>query len=87
MLCSTHLQVPFLNLMGLLAERAGSVHVRVGGNTQESAALVPSLPNNKILEKEEVNVNDPVRRHKIATRAQRCLVHPTGIRANMRPCS
>ena len=60
--CSTRLQVPFLNLMGLLAERAGSVHVRVGGNTQESAALVASLPNSKILEKQAVNVNDPVRR-------------------------
>lgn len=58
--------MPFLNLMALLAERAGSVHVRVGGNTQESAALVPSLPNGKILEKQAVNVNDPVRGQKIA---------------------
>ncbi|KAH9834480.1 glycoside hydrolase family 79 protein [Rhodofomes roseus] len=55
----SRLQVPFLNLMTLVAERSGSVHIRVGGNTQEDAALVQSLPQNKIMEKQAVNANDP----------------------------
>ncbi|KAH9929444.1 uncharacterized protein B0H18DRAFT_1153432 [Fomitopsis serialis] len=55
----SRLQVPFLNLMALVAERSGSVHIRVGGNTQEYAALVQSLPEDKIVEKEAVNVNNP----------------------------
>ncbi|KZT66775.1 glycoside hydrolase family 79 protein [Daedalea quercina L-15889] len=55
----SRLQVPFLNLMELVAERSGSVHIRVGGNTQESAALVQSLPDDKIIEKQAVNLNDP----------------------------
>ncbi|OCH92577.1 hypothetical protein OBBRIDRAFT_886183 [Obba rivulosa] len=42
---STYLQVPFLNLMSLVAERAGGVHVRVGGNTQENATFIPNGPD------------------------------------------
>jgi hypothetical protein len=34
---SSYLQVPLLNLMANIAERAGAVHVRIGGNTQEYA--------------------------------------------------
>ncbi|KIJ61735.1 glycoside hydrolase family 79 protein [Hydnomerulius pinastri MD-312] len=45
------LQVPFLNLMANLRERAGSVHVRVGGNTQDYATLVSSTPDGAALEK------------------------------------
>ncbi|KAJ7671748.1 hypothetical protein B0H17DRAFT_989262 [Mycena rosella] len=48
---STFLQVPFLNLMANIQQRAGSVMVRVGGNTQESATLVDTLDNGRILEK------------------------------------
>lgn len=48
---STHLQVPFLNLMANIQQRVGSVRIRVGGNTQESAKLVDSLPDNRILQK------------------------------------
>lgn len=32
---SSFVQVPFLNLMSSLAERAGEVHIRIGGNTQD----------------------------------------------------
>jgi hypothetical protein len=48
---STFLQVPFLNLMANLQQRAGSVMVRVGGNTQESAKLVPdgTIPDGRVL--------------------------------------
>ncbi|KZP13253.1 glycoside hydrolase family 79 protein [Athelia psychrophila] len=49
------LQVPFLNLMSLLKARGGGVHIRVGGNTQETATMVASLPNGTILEKAAVN--------------------------------
>ncbi|KAF8893584.1 hypothetical protein BD779DRAFT_1669853 [Infundibulicybe gibba] len=49
---STHLQVPFLNLMGNLQQRGGAVHVRLGGNTQEFAALVPELSDGKTFSKE-----------------------------------
>ncbi|KAJ6627351.1 glycoside hydrolase family 79 protein [Mycena sp. CBHHK59/15] len=45
------LQVPFLNLMSNLQARGGSVRIRVGGNTQETATMVSSLPDGKMLEK------------------------------------
>ncbi|KAF7336209.1 Glyco-hydro-79C domain-containing protein [Mycena venus] len=48
---STFLQVPFLNLMANIVQRAGSVMVRVGGNTQESAKLVDTLRNGRVLAK------------------------------------
>ncbi|KAJ6590373.1 glycoside hydrolase family 79 protein [Mycena sp. CBHHK59/15] len=48
---SSFIQVPFLNLMANIQQRAGSVMVRVGGNTQESAKLVDALPGGRILEK------------------------------------
>ncbi|KAK7447749.1 hypothetical protein VKT23_014007 [Stygiomarasmius scandens] len=56
---STHLQVPFLNLMSNIIKRAGSVHVRVGGNTQEFAEMVDSLPDGRILQKELDNTSNP----------------------------
>ncbi|TFK29209.1 hypothetical protein FA15DRAFT_664535 [Coprinopsis marcescibilis] len=37
---SSFINVPFLNLMANIAERAGQVVVRLGGNTQEYAVLV-----------------------------------------------
>ncbi|KAJ7861061.1 glycoside hydrolase family 79 protein [Mycena leptocephala] len=48
---STFLHVPFLNLMANLQQRAGSIMVRVGGNTQESAKLVPdgTIPDGRVL--------------------------------------
>lgn len=57
---SSLLQVPFLNLMANMAQRSGSVHIRVGGNTQETATLVDSLPNGKILTKMITNTSNPV---------------------------
>ena len=56
---STSLQVPFLNLMANLVERAGWVQVRVGGNSQESAELVPSLPNGTMLAKDTNSTSGP----------------------------
>ena len=58
---STQLNVPFLNLMSLIVERAGSVHIRVGGNTQEDAYIVDSLADGKILEKGPKDPSVPVR--------------------------
>ncbi|KZP04193.1 glycoside hydrolase family 79 protein [Athelia psychrophila] len=52
------LQVPFLNLMSLLKARGGGVHIRVGGNSQETATMVAALPNGTILEKAAVNTQD-----------------------------
>jgi hypothetical protein len=50
---STLIQVPFLNLMGNLVAHGGAVHIRVGGNTQETAVLVDyALDNGRILEKD-----------------------------------
>jgi len=39
--------------------RAGWVQVRVGGNSQESARLVSSLPNNTMMAKDKSNVFNP----------------------------
>ncbi|KAI0354195.1 glycoside hydrolase family 79 protein [Trametes cingulata] len=50
---------PFLNLMSLVAERAGRVHVRVGGNTQETARMVMELEDGKAIEKQKVDTNNP----------------------------
>lgn len=56
---SSLLQVAFLNLMSNLVERAGWVQVRVGGNSQESAELVSSLPNGTMLAKDLSNSSGP----------------------------
>lgn len=59
---SSALHVPFLNFMSILAEKAGEVHVRVGGNTQDYAYVVDSLPGGKFLEKNKEDTQNPVRR-------------------------
>ncbi|KAG5336999.1 hypothetical protein C0989_011248 [Termitomyces sp. Mn162] len=56
---STLLQVPFLNLMSNLQERSGRVNVRVGGNTQETAQMVDSTPDGRILEKNITGASNP----------------------------
>jgi len=48
---STFIQVAFLNLMANLQHRSGRINIRVGGNTQETAVLVPSTPDGRMLEK------------------------------------
>jgi hypothetical protein len=45
--------------MSNLVERAGWVQVRVGGNSQESAELVSSLPNGTMLAKDVNNTSGP----------------------------
>ncbi|KAF5319596.1 hypothetical protein D9619_008683 [Psilocybe cf. subviscida] len=51
---STLLNVPFLNLLANLQERAGGVLIRIGGPSQETAAMVDSIPDgaNTILSKD-----------------------------------
>ncbi|KAI0270634.1 hypothetical protein BC834DRAFT_967376 [Gloeopeniophorella convolvens] len=56
---SSFIQVPFLNLMANIVERAGWVQVRVGGNSQESAELVESLPGGVMLAKDTNNTSGP----------------------------
>ncbi|KAJ7927457.1 glycoside hydrolase family 79 protein [Mycena leptocephala] len=52
-------QVPLLNLMANIQERAGAVHVRIGGNTQEYAYYVDTLPQGRAISKEKANTNNP----------------------------
>lgn len=47
--------------MSLIVERAGAVHIRVGGNTQEDAFIVNELSDGRILEKGPEDPNVPVR--------------------------
>ena len=47
--------------MSLLTARGGAVHIRVGGNTQDYATLVDSLPDGKAIEKDKTNTTNPVR--------------------------
>ncbi|KAG7447455.1 glycoside hydrolase family 79 protein [Guyanagaster necrorhizus] len=56
---SSYIQVPFLNLMANLQQRAGGVYVRVGGNTQETAVHVDSLPDGKMIQKDNQNTTNP----------------------------
>ncbi|KAF7325829.1 Glyco-hydro-79C domain-containing protein [Mycena kentingensis (nom. inval.)] len=48
---SSLIQVPFLNLMANIQQRAGYVRVRVGGNSQESAKMTDVLPDGRVLAK------------------------------------
>jgi hypothetical protein len=47
--------------MGNIQQRAGKVVIRVGGNTQETAVLVDSTPDGRILEKDLTRISNPVR--------------------------
>lgn len=47
--------------MSLLTARAGRVTIRVGGNSQETASLVDSLPDGKAIEKDKDDTSNPVR--------------------------
>ena len=53
--------MPFLNLLATVVDRAGRVRIRVGGNTQETATLVDSLPNNAMIAKDKQSTTNPVR--------------------------
>ncbi|KAJ7227457.1 glycoside hydrolase family 79 protein [Mycena pura] len=58
----SRLQVPFLNLMSNVQARGGSVRVRVGGNTQDTAntaTLEPSLADGKMMEKQSQDTANP----------------------------
>ncbi|RDB17642.1 Beta-glucuronidase [Hypsizygus marmoreus] len=58
---SSHINVPFLNLMSNIHQRAGAIDVRLGGNTQEFAKLVDdsSIPNFAAVSKEKTNLKNP----------------------------
>ncbi|KAJ3880476.1 hypothetical protein F5051DRAFT_161099 [Lentinula edodes] len=56
---SSILQVPFLNLLATIAQRAGAVRVRVGGNSQDTASEVATLDDGKVLEKDLSGVTNP----------------------------
>ncbi|RDX49745.1 hypothetical protein OH76DRAFT_1403331 [Lentinus brumalis] len=56
---ASQIAVPFLNLLATVADRAGSVRIRVGGNTQETATLVDSLPNNEMIAKDKADATNP----------------------------
>ena len=60
--------------MSNLQERAGSVMVRVGGNTQEQAQLVPSTPDGRILEKDKAGSFNPVSKLRLMS-APTCAHH------------
>ena len=50
--------------MELITQRAGSVHIRIGGNTQDYATLVDSLSDGKAIEKDKENTTNPVCGHR-----------------------
>lgn len=62
-LCRSFINVPFLNLLSNIVDRAGSVNLRLGGNTQEFATYEDDIPDNngKALGKETLDSNNPVR--------------------------
>ena len=57
---SAHIQVPFLNLMAQIQHRAGGLHIRMGGNTQDFAYWVDSIPNGHATSKEKSDPKNPV---------------------------
>jgi hypothetical protein len=46
--------------MSSLVQRGGRVNIRVGGNTQDYATLVSSLPNGEMIQKEQTGNTNPV---------------------------
>ncbi|GLB45264.1 putative glycosyl hydrolase family 79 C-terminal beta domain [Lyophyllum shimeji] len=56
---ASHIQVPFLNLMGQIQQRAGGVHIRMGGNTQDFAYWVENIPNGHATSKEKSDPKNP----------------------------
>ncbi|KAJ7691770.1 glycoside hydrolase family 79 protein [Mycena rosella] len=56
---SSYVQVPLLNLLANIQERAGAVHVRIGGNTQEYAYYVPTLDEGRAISKEKADTQNP----------------------------
>lgn len=46
--------------MSIVAERAGQVNIRVGGNSQDTASWVESLPGGDIIAKDTVSSTNPV---------------------------
>ncbi|KAJ3751448.1 glycoside hydrolase family 79 protein [Lentinula detonsa] len=57
--CESILQVPFLNLLATILQRSGTVRVRIGGNSQDTASQVASLDDGKVLEKDLSGVTNP----------------------------
>ena len=47
--------------MANLQQRSGRITVRVGGNSQETAVMVPSLADGGTLEKDKASLYNPVR--------------------------
>ncbi|THG97424.1 hypothetical protein EW026_g4567 [Hermanssonia centrifuga] len=45
--------------MALITERAGRVYIRIGGNSQETATLVDSLPDGAAIEKDKAASTNP----------------------------
>jgi hypothetical protein len=62
---SSFLKVPMLNLLSNVAERAGHVNIRVGGNTQDTAVFVGSIPDGHAIEKQQGVTNNPASGHDI----------------------
>ena len=51
--------MPFLNLVSNVIARAGRFHIRVGGNTQETARLVDQTKDGRKIEKQSIDPNNP----------------------------
>ncbi|EKM52443.1 glycoside hydrolase family 79 protein [Phanerochaete carnosa HHB-10118-sp] len=51
-----------------MAQRAGRVVIRVGGNSQETATLVNSLADGKAIEKDKADTSNPVSRKAVVWR-------------------
>ncbi|KAJ6599975.1 glycoside hydrolase family 79 protein [Mycena vulgaris] len=56
---SANISPIFLNLMANIVARAGAVHVRTGGNTQEYAFFVDELPYGASIAKQKADTNNP----------------------------
>ncbi|KAJ7635000.1 glycoside hydrolase family 79 protein [Roridomyces roridus] len=56
---SSFIQVPLLNLFSNIVQRAGSINIRIGGNTQDYAYYVPTLPEDRAISKEKAASKNP----------------------------
>ncbi|KAF8056971.1 glycoside hydrolase family 79 protein [Lyophyllum atratum] len=56
---ASHIQVPFLNLLGQIQQRAGGIHIRMGGNTQDFAYHVDHIEDGHATAKEKSDPKNP----------------------------
>ena len=66
------IQVPFLNLLSIITQRAGQVNIRIGGNTQDYATVVDFLDGGDTISKNNGDTSNPVSTAELGEMCEQC---------------